>query len=50
MPNIGTWKNFEPAKIAQLEKQPIEMPNPQVSDHSISTSNWNIPLPHKSSM
>ena len=47
MPNIGTWKNFEPAKI---EKQPFEKPNPQVSDHSISTSNWNIPLPHESSM
>ncbi|GET51900.1 hypothetical protein GLOIN_2v1880126 [Rhizophagus irregularis DAOM 181602=DAOM 197198] len=48
MPNIGTWKNFEPAKIAQFEKRPLEKPNSQVSDHSIPTSNWNIPLPHRS--
>ncbi|CAB4444103.1 unnamed protein product [Rhizophagus irregularis] len=48
MPNIGTWKNFELAKIAQFEKRSLEKPNPQVSDHSIPTSNWNIPLPHKS--
>ncbi|POG64528.1 hypothetical protein GLOIN_2v1674232 [Rhizophagus irregularis DAOM 181602=DAOM 197198] len=50
MPNIGTWKNFEPAKIAQFEKRPLEKPNPQVSDHSIPTSNWNIPLPHRSNV
>ncbi|EXX77890.1 hypothetical protein RirG_019730 [Rhizophagus irregularis DAOM 197198w] len=36
------------AKIAQFEKRPLEKPNPQVSDHSIPTSNWNIPLSHKS--
>ncbi|CAB4382137.1 unnamed protein product [Rhizophagus irregularis] len=48
MPNIGIWKIFEPAKIAQFEKRPLEKPNPQVSDHSTPTSNWNIPLPHKS--
>jgi hypothetical protein len=50
MLNIGMWKNFEPAKIAQFEKRLLEKPNPQVSDHSIPTSNWNMPLPHKSSM
>ncbi|RGB36245.1 hypothetical protein C1646_697650, partial [Rhizophagus diaphanus] len=37
-----------PDKTAQFEKRPLEKPNPQVSDHSIPTSNWNIPLPHKS--
>ncbi|GES96911.1 hypothetical protein GLOIN_2v1880126 [Rhizophagus clarus] len=36
------------AKIAQFEKKPLEKPNLQVSDHSIPTSNWNMPLPHKS--
>ncbi|UZO04433.1 uncharacterized protein OCT59_024819 [Rhizophagus irregularis] len=38
------------AKIAQFEKRPLEKPNPQVSDHSIPTSNWNIPLSHKSNV
>jgi hypothetical protein len=50
MPNIGVWKNFEPTKIAQFEKRSLEKPNPQVSEHSIPNSNWNIPLPHESSM
>ena len=49
MPNIGEWKNFEPAKISKFEKRPLEKPNPQVSDHSTPTSDWNVPLPHKSS-
>jgi hypothetical protein len=50
LPNIGEWNNFEPAKITKFEKRPFEKPYPQVSDHSIPTSNWNVPLPHKSSM
>jgi hypothetical protein len=50
MPNIGEWKNFEPAKISKFEKCPLGKPNPQVSDHSTPTSDWNVPLPHKSSM
>ncbi len=50
MPNIGEWKNFEPAKITKFEKRLLEKPNPQVSDHSIPPFDWNAPLPHKSSM
>ncbi|RIA79588.1 hypothetical protein C1645_840341 [Glomus cerebriforme] len=34
-------------KIVQFEKRLLEKPNPQVSDHSILTSSWNMPLPHK---
>ncbi|GBB99345.1 hypothetical protein RclHR1_00350001 [Rhizophagus clarus] len=37
-------------KIAQFEKRPLKKPNLQVSDHSIPTSNWNMPLPHKSNV
>jgi len=50
MPNIGEWKNFEPAKITKFEMRSLDKPNSQISDHSIPTSNWNVPLPHKSSM
>ncbi|RGB22493.1 hypothetical protein C1646_822525 [Rhizophagus diaphanus] len=46
--NFNTRKFQLPAKIAQFEKRPLEKLNPQVSDHSIPTSDWNIPLPHKS--
>ncbi|GES95626.1 hypothetical protein GLOIN_2v1880126 [Rhizophagus clarus] len=48
--NSNWYEWFWPTevKIAQFEKRPLKKPNLQVSDHSIPTSNWNMPLPHKS--
>ncbi|PKK57177.1 hypothetical protein RhiirC2_721392 [Rhizophagus irregularis] len=48
VPNIGEWTQFSPARIANLQKNKIEIPKPTVSAHTVPKSQWIVSMPNTS--
>ncbi|CAG8793210.1 26619_t:CDS:2, partial [Dentiscutata erythropus] len=46
IPNIGDWRIFTSVDLKKLRKKDIIKPNPEVSAHTISSSNWEVPIPN----
>ena len=44
--NFGSWNTFSPIDIKKtINNQEITKPNPKISNHTIPSSEWTIPLP-----
>ena len=48
VPNIGEWTQFSSARIANLQKNKIEIPKPTVSAHTVPKSQWIVSMPNTS--
>ncbi|RHZ55139.1 hypothetical protein Glove_420g6 [Diversispora epigaea] len=46
VPNIGDWIIFTPAQLKKLQNREIEIPKPLVSNHTIQSISWEVPIPN----
>lgn len=50
VPGMGEWKIFTVAKLDKLRKKDIDRPAPQVSAHTVLSSEWEMLIPNPSRM